>query len=68
MHFEIQKGSRILIVGGEPFKEDILIWWNFVARTEEEMMEGVKQWENHAAFGEVKGYLGDRLTPPEVQH
>ncbi len=63
----IQKGSRILIVGGEPFKEDILIWWNFVARTKEEMITAAEAWNNHTAFGEVKGYQGDELTPPVLK-
>lgn len=65
-HVHIQKDSRILIIGGEPFKEDILIWWNFVARTKEEMIQATNAWNNHTAFGEVKGYQGDRLTPPPL--
>jgi len=63
----LQKGSRALIIGGEPFKEDILIWWNFVARTKEEMIKATTAWNNHAAFGEVEGYQGERLTPPPCQ-
>lgn len=62
-----QKGSRILIIGGEPFQEDILIWWNFVARTKEEMIEATNAWNNHTAFGEVKGYKGEKLIPPLLQ-
>ena len=63
----IKKGSRILIIGGEPFKEDIIIWWNFVARTKEEMIEATNAWNNHTAFGEVKGYEGKELVPPALQ-
>jgi redox-sensitive bicupin YhaK (pirin superfamily) len=63
----LQKGARALIIGGEPFKEDILIWWNFVARTKEEMIKAVIDWNNHTAFGEVEGYQGERLTPPQCQ-
>lgn len=62
----VQKGSRALIIGGEPFGEDILIWWNFVARTKEEMIQATQAWNNHAAFGEVDGYQGERLTPPSL--
>jgi hypothetical protein len=61
----LQKGQRTLIIGGQPFKENILIWWNFVARTKEEMIDAATAWNNHTAFGEVKGYQGDRLIPPE---
>ncbi|HSW70733.1 MAG TPA: pirin family protein [Gammaproteobacteria bacterium] len=60
------KGSRALIIGGEPFNEDILIWWNFVARTKEEMIQAANAWNSHAAFGEVEGYQGERLMPPAL--
>lgn len=61
-----KKGSKILIIGGEPLKEDILIWWNFVARTKEEMIKAADLWKHHQHFGEVKGYEGDRLEPPPI--
>lgn len=63
----VQKGSRILIIGGEPFQEDILIWWNFVARTRDEMIEASNAWNKHTAFGEVKGFKGRELIPPSCQ-
>jgi redox-sensitive bicupin YhaK (pirin superfamily) len=66
MPIRVQEGSRILIIGGEPFNEDILIWWNFVARTKEEMIEATNAWNNHTAFGEVKGYQGEKLIPPPL--
>ena len=31
--------ARALLLGGVPFAEPVLMWWNFVARTEEEMVE-----------------------------
>jgi hypothetical protein len=62
----VQKGSKILIIGGEPFNEDILIWWNFVARTKEEMIAATNAWNNHTDFGEVKGYQGEKLSPPPL--
>jgi redox-sensitive bicupin YhaK (pirin superfamily) len=66
LSIRINQGSRILIIGGEPFKEDILIWWNFVARTKEEMIRATTAWNNHTEFGEVQGSERDRLTPPEL--
>jgi redox-sensitive bicupin YhaK (pirin superfamily) len=61
-----KQGTRFLMIGGEPFKEEILIWWNFVARTNEEIIEAIHDWNNQTRFGEVKGYPGDRLTAPEM--
>jgi redox-sensitive bicupin YhaK (pirin superfamily) len=41
--------SRLLVIGGEPMDEAILLWWNFVARTTEEMQQARAQWEAEAA-------------------
>ena len=35
---------QILLLGGEPFQEDILVWWNFVARTQAEIELATTQW------------------------
>ena len=60
--------ARAFLLGGEPMKEDVLLWWNFVGRTSEEMSEARAQWEAHAArFGEVRGYDGPRLIAPELK-
>ena len=34
-----RNGGRLLLIGGPPFPETILMWWNFVARTEEEIAQ-----------------------------
>jgi redox-sensitive bicupin YhaK (pirin superfamily) len=36
--------SRVLLVGGEPFSEPVLMWWNFVARTRGEMDAARAEW------------------------
>jgi redox-sensitive bicupin YhaK (pirin superfamily) len=59
-------GARVLLVGGTPFDEPILMWWNFVARTPEEIREAREDWESHKRFGEVPAYQGPRLPAPEV--
>jgi quercetin 2,3-dioxygenase len=56
--------AHVLLLGGEPFAETILMWWNFVARTREEMHEATRDWQVHAArFGEVRSDL-DRIPAP----
>ncbi|WP_159801726.1 pirin family protein [Arthrobacter zhaoguopingii] len=35
---------RMLLIGGEPFGEDIVMWWNFVGRTHEEIVEFRAAW------------------------
>jgi redox-sensitive bicupin YhaK (pirin superfamily) len=62
---------RVLLLGGEPFGEEIVMWWNFVARTHDEIVEQREAWQARAArFGVVEGYLGDPpwLPAPELPH
>ncbi|WP_406832505.1 pirin family protein [Pedococcus sp. KACC 23699] len=51
--------ARALLLGGPPFEEEILMWWNFVGRTHEEIVEAREQWMAHSErFGAVEGYAG----------
>jgi quercetin 2,3-dioxygenase len=59
-------GARLLLIGGVPFPETILMWWNFVARTPEEIREARNDWEAHRRFGEVSAYKGPRLPAPAL--
>lgn len=45
-------GGRALLLGGAPFREDLLMWWNFVARTGEEIEDARSRWE-HGGFDPV---------------
>ena len=61
-----RKGGRLLLIGGPPFQETVLMWWNFVARTPEEIAEARANWEEHRRFGDVKAYRGPRLAAPSL--
>ena len=37
--FTSRSGGRLLLIGGPPFPEKILMWWNFVARTPQEIAD-----------------------------
>lgn len=57
--------ARLLVIGGAPFGEEILMWWNFVGRDRDELSRAVAEWNaGDARFGEVRGYPGDRLSAP----
>jgi redox-sensitive bicupin YhaK (pirin superfamily) len=56
--------SRLLLLGGAPFGETILMWWNFVARTTEEIVAARDDWEAGRRFGAVAAYAGARLVAP----
>ncbi|HEX6738316.1 MAG TPA: pirin family protein [Vicinamibacteria bacterium] len=55
---------RLLLLGGAPFGETILMWWNFVGRTTEEIVAAREDWEAGRRFGEVRAYRGERLPAP----
>ncbi|WP_445114595.1 pirin family protein [Acinetobacter sp. WZC-1] len=62
---ELDKGSRLLMIGGEPFETPILLWWNLIGRTQEELKIANEQWANHdPRFGEITDYDGPRLVAP----
>ena len=42
------------------------MWWNFVARTPEEIAAARAEWEEGTRFGEVRGYAGPRLHAPAL--
>ena len=59
--------ARLLLVGGEPFAEEILLWWNFVARTADEMEAATRDWQGGTRFGRVAGARAAPLVAPEVR-
>jgi redox-sensitive bicupin YhaK (pirin superfamily) len=61
--------ARVMVLGGEPLGEPLVLWWNFVCRTSEEVVEAREQWEAHSSrFGEVVGYPGQRLSAPPLSY
>jgi redox-sensitive bicupin YhaK (pirin superfamily) len=64
--FESQAGARVLLIGGPPFGETILMWWNFVARTPDEIAQARTDWEERRRFGAVAAYRGPRMNAPEL--
>lgn len=58
--------SDLLLVGGAPFGESVLMWWNFVARRPEEIAAARDDWQSGRRFGEVTAYEGERLPAPPL--
>ena len=59
-------GSRLMLVGGPPFGERILMWWNFVGRTAEEIEQARDDWERGTRFGSVPARAADRIAAPPL--
>jgi quercetin 2,3-dioxygenase len=57
--------SRLFIVGGVPRGERLIMWWNFVARTNDEIVTARNAWAA-GEFEEVRGYAGEPLAAPPL--
>jgi len=56
--------ARAFLIGGRPFGEDVLMWWNFVARTRDEIDAAYSDWEGGSSrFGSVRSSL-PRIPAP----
>jgi redox-sensitive bicupin YhaK (pirin superfamily) len=59
--------TRSLLIGGRPFTEPLLMWWNFVARTHEEIDEMYRDWQSESQrFGPVRSPLARVPAPAPV--
>lgn len=65
---------RALLIGGVPLGESILMWWNFIGRSHDEVVAYRRQWQSEVIadetrvgrFGHVDGYDGPPLPAPEL--
>ncbi|MBB5845199.1 redox-sensitive bicupin YhaK (pirin superfamily) [Conyzicola lurida] len=68
------EGARLLLIGGTPFGESIIMWWNFIGRTHDEVVRFRTEWQadvvagarDDGRFGVVAGYPGRPLPAPEL--
>ncbi|MFC0598342.1 pirin family protein [Streptomyces palmae] len=58
--------ARTVLLGGTPFEEEIVMWWNFIGRSHDDIAQARWDWMNTDRFGEVQDYPGDRLPAPEL--
>lgn len=61
-------GARLLLLGGEPFGEDLVMWWNFLGRSHEDIAQARTDWEaaDPQRFGVVPGHGGERIPAPPL--
>ncbi len=66
------EGARLVLLGGEPFDEEVVMWWNFIGRSHDDVVRAREEWEAGGdRFGAVEGYEGrsdspDRLPAPAL--
>ncbi|WP_080425868.1 pirin family protein [Burkholderia ubonensis] len=61
-----EAAARFIVLGGAPFEEDLLIWWNFVARNPAEMVAAADAWNAQRGFGDVHGETASRMEAPAL--
>jgi redox-sensitive bicupin YhaK (pirin superfamily) len=62
-----ESGATVFLLGGEPFEDDIVMWWNFVARSHEEVVQAREDWEaDSARFGHVVDHGDERIPAPPM--
>ena len=66
---DVSQPTRAVLIGGEPFADQLVMWWNFVARSRSEVDEAYAAWadgrgESAERFGVVRSPLARIPTPP----
>lgn len=64
MTVTVTEDARMLLLGGEPFDEPVLVWWNYVARDRGEVDRAGQDWNAESErFGRVRTKLA-RIPSP----
>jgi len=66
--------ARVLLLGGEPLGEQIVMWWNFIGRSHDEIVAYRAQWQAERGrarsrpgpFGQFPGQWESTLPAPEL--
>ncbi|MEV7084412.1 pirin family protein [Streptomyces sp. NPDC093085] len=64
---ETDAPARALLLGGPPFGEEIVMWWNFIGRGHEDIVRARAEWEASSdRFGVIEDFPGGRLPAPAL--
>ncbi|MEH3033011.1 MAG: pirin family protein [Aeromicrobium erythreum] len=64
---QVDAPTTLLLIGGEPFEEDLVMWWNFIGRSHEDIEDARRDWQAAAArFGHVEGHDGAVIPAPPL--
>ncbi|WP_375390135.1 pirin family protein [uncultured Amnibacterium sp.] len=57
------EGARVLVLAGEPFPHDIVMWWNFVGRDHDDIVAARAAWQAQVAEQRATGAADGRFGP-----
>ena len=59
-------GAQLFLLGGEPLDQPVVMWWNFVGTTPQDIIDAARDWGQGERFGQVTGYHGPPLPAPPL--
>jgi quercetin 2,3-dioxygenase len=59
-------GAELFLLGGEPLDQPVVMWWNFVGTTPQDIIDAARDWGQGERFGQVTGYHGPPLPAPPL--
>ena len=60
-------GAKFVLLGGTPFLEEIVMWWNFIGRSHDEIVEMRENWNGAGVgFPFFADNIGGRIPAPEL--
>ena len=60
-------GAKIVLLGGVPFQEEIIMWWNFIGRSHEEIVKMRTDWNGHSdRFPDFPDQIHGRIPAPAL--
>lgn len=66
------QGARVVLIGGAPFTEPVVMFWNFIGRTHEDVAAAAAAWEQdwrggaNERYGLVPGHRTDHIPGPAL--
>jgi redox-sensitive bicupin YhaK (pirin superfamily) len=63
------RDTTLLLLGGEPFTEPLVMWWNFIGRDHDEIVAAREDWQAQRAggrFGFIDGHDGKWIPAPPM--
>jgi len=61
--------QRLMLIGGPPFTEQLVMWWNFIGTDHDAVARAREEWQAASTrFDHVEGYIGDidRIPAPAL--
>ena len=63
LHVQCGANTRFVLLGGEPYEGGVIIWWNFVGHSQEEIEGFLADWKRGEGFGAP---VASKLPPLEA--